>query len=402
MVAEKFKELMEKRYGSEKYSTFFSYSADNTKKSPGNVANAQATGTGGVTGSAITGDSYTVKVNGDGTTTINIYYTRNLYTLEFVLAREGTSGDLEIDIDTPGNFDNNSWKSTNSNFKDFKFADFADGVTAGGAQETEKTYGDLNVERIYRLTAAVGRDARSAVGRYGTKEIKTQSATYDCYVYTLTARFEANIASLWPTNNNLAAVYGEKKYISMGTDTASYYRKVVTSGSNQHNILNAYSTMDLNVVATGDSKDSWKATADNGDGTAAHQMIAYWNSGSKEYNYYFLYEVLDTSIKPEDPGVVAFWPSMLEGQGATGIADGTLIKTAADNYSHVYVFDNNCSIQNSTSDKNGQNQPARQGFTSQCKVIANGTGERTGGNIYFFYTRETYTLGPSSRCRRRP
>ena len=32
-----------------------------------------------------------MKVNGDGTTTINIYYTRNLYTLEFVLARQNNN-----------------------------------------------------------------------------------------------------------------------------------------------------------------------------------------------------------------------------------------------------------------------------------------------------------------------
>lgn len=391
VVAEKFKELMEKRYGSEAYNTFFSYSAENTKKSPGNVANAQATGTGNVTGSGITGDSYKVKVNGDGTTTINIYYTRNLYTLEFVLARVNPQNDnIQIATNTPGTFDNDGWVSTGRDFEDFTFTDFADGVTAGEPQGTEKTYGDLNVERIYRLTAAVGQDTRSAVGRYGTKEIKTQSATYDCYVYTLTARFEANIASLWPTVNNITAVYNNNtNYISMGTDTASYYRNVVTSGTPQHNILNVYSTMDLNVVATGDSKDSWQATPDAGTGAFAHRMIAYWANNAVEYHYYSLYEVLDTRIAYNDSGVKEFDPDKADGNEYD---EGQLVWWEDQNKKvRVYVYTTQYSKQYSSFQKSGQNQPSRQGFLSSGKDYA-GKDVKEASNIYFFYTRETYTL----------
>lgn len=263
-VSEGFNDLMRNRYGSDAYTTFFSYSSDQTKASPGNVANAQATGSGGVSGSTITEDSYTVRVNGDGTTTINIYYTRNQYTLEFVLARIN-GNTLQVANNTPGDFSSSGWNDAGN--VSFTFTDFTseDGVTAesGGGK-----YGDLSVQKTYRITEALDRDSRSAVGRYGTKYVEG----YKCYVYTLTARFEADISALWPTAENIAGTYGSYKYISMGTDENSYYRNVFAA-TDQKNILNVYSTMDLNVVAQGKEAGSWSASADKGSGTVAHQSI---------------------------------------------------------------------------------------------------------------------------------
>lgn len=376
VVTESFQELMSSRYGSVDYATFFSYSEADTKTSPGNVANAQVTGSGGVTDGAITENSFKVKVNGDGTTTINIYYTRNLYTLEFVLARRN-GNNLQVATNTPGSFGTSTWTSTNST--SFTFTDFeeADGVTTtnGG------NYGDLTVQKTYQITEAMNRDSRSAVGRYGTKTI----SGYTCYVYTLTARFEADISSLWPTVENIAGTYNNTyKYISMGTDEKSYYRKVTTSGIGQHNILNVYSTMDMNVVAAGSSKTNWNATADSGDGTAAHQMVAYWASGASEYHYYFLYEVLDTTVSVSDPNVTPFDPNTANN---SGYWDGQYVSWNGK----VYVYSSDSDTQYSTANRKGQNQPSHQGFTSAGKVYS-GNDSDMGGNIYFFYTRETYTL----------
>ena len=117
------------------------------------MANAQVTDSGGVTDGAITQDSYKVKVNGDGTTTINIYYTRNLYTLEFVLARQNNGNNNfrwpripRAPLTAPG------WKDTGNN--SFGFRDFNDGVTVTEASGGE-TYGGLTVQKTYRLTEAI-------------------------------------------------------------------------------------------------------------------------------------------------------------------------------------------------------------------------------------------------------
>lgn len=383
-----FETLISSHYGTDgDYTTFFSYSETNTKTSPGNVANAQVTGSGDVTEGAITGNSYTVKVNGDGTTTINIYYTRNLYTLEFVLARQN-GNNLQVANKTPGTFDDSGW--TDVGMSSFSFTDFAteDGVTTTNATVGE-TYGELQVEKTYQITEAINRDSRSAVGRYGTKTIFTgigwNQRNYTCYVYTLTARFEADISPLWPTVENIAGTYSNYTYISMGTDTNSYYRNVFTGTNIQKNILNVYSTMDLNVVAEGTTKTNWKATEDSGDGMVAHQMVAYWASGASEYHYYFLYEVLDATVSVSDRNMEIFYPGTAD---QYGYSDGQYVSWN----NRIYVYSTAYDIQFSTSTRSGQNQPSRQGFVSVGKRYYAGTDDTMGGNIYFFYTRETYIL----------
>lgn len=392
-----FSDLMESRYEDEAYATFFSYNDQQTKASPGNVANAQATDTGAVSQETITADSFNVKVSGDGTTTINIYYTRNLYTLEFVLARRNGSNQLQVAWRTNGSFAGTDTMWTTGVDGSLSFLDFGEDVTTQSESASEM-YGDLSVQKTYRLTDSLGVDDRSPVGRYGTKRISMVGTDYLCYVYTLTARFEADITALWPTAGNLTDKFTTTdannatqtyEYISVGTDKNSYYQKVFTEGSGQHNILNAYSTMDLNVVAMGN--ENWTATADTGDGEFAHRMVAYWYYSAKEYHYYFFYETVDASIKPQDPQVQEFSVFQMESPGATGYVQGSLLTTSADNYGHVYVYDENYSVQFSSSDKAGQNQPARQGFVSQFK-ISSGAGTDKGGNIYFFYTREEYKL----------
>lgn len=376
IVATGFQELIQQRYGDDQYATFFSYSSANTKTSPGNVANAQATDSGSVQEGAITQDQFRVKVNGDGSTTINVYYTRNLYTLEFVLGRShatlwGTQ--YEVATATPGTFGNSTWTTVSGAVT---FQDFQSGVdvsTPGG------TYGNLNVMKEYRITGSA-LDRRAPVGRYGTKSING----YNCYVYTLTARFEAEISTLWPTANNMTQRFNNISYISMGTDANSYYRVVFTSEIAQHNVLNVYSTMDYNILTVRSNASSpWTATADTGNGTVAHQMVAYWSGDAAEYHYYFLYEVLDTTLTP-GPGVSTFDPSKADqGQYEEG-------QTVSYN-GKVYVYTTSFSAQYSTSTKSGQNQPAKQGFSSEGKLYV-GNDEKANSNIYFFYARESYNL----------
>ena len=388
VVSDGFKTLISSHYGTDgDYTTFFSYSEANTKTSPGNVTNAQVTGSGDVTDGAITADSYKVKVNGDGTTTINIYYTRNLYTLEFVLARQNNNNsNFSLATDTPGSFSTSGWGGSETNIAQFVFEEFTDGVTA--TEVSGENYGGLTVQKIYRITEAMDRDSRSAVGRYGIKKLTdtegNDEGTYTCFVYTLTARFEADISSLWPTVENISGEYNSFNYISMGTDSGSYYRNVTTSSISQHNILNVYSTMDVNVVAKGTSATSWSATADSGNGTAAHQMVAYWASGASEYHYYFLYEVLDTTVSASAANVTPF---SADTANSSGYSNGQYVSYDGK----VYVYSSDYAIQYSTATKDGQNQPSRQGFASAGKSYS-GLGTTKGGAIYFFYTRETYTL----------
>lgn len=369
-----FSKLMKSRYGSEAYATFFYYNAQQTKASPGNVTNAQSTGSGNVSQGAITEDSFRVKVKGDGTTTINIYYSRNLYTLEFILARMDTFQKLQVATSTSGSFSTTTWTRVGGTFT---FTDFPKNVVT--TEVVSGQYGELNMEKTYRMTKYV-EDSRSPVGRYGTKTV----SGYSCYVYTLTARFEAEITDLWPTAANITGEYLGNQYISMGTDANSYYRNVFAG--NQKNILNAYSTMDMTVVAMKPSDSAtWSATSDAGDGNnVAHQMVAYWNTNASEYQYYFLYEVLDTTVTVNSVGVEAF---------NSENADNNLYTNGqyVSRNGCVYVYSTTPSVQYSTATPSGQNQPARQGFISKEKVYS-GKDVKRDCKIYFFYDRETYQL----------
>lgn len=398
VVSDGFGKLMQQRYGNEAYKTFFSYNPELTKSSPGNVADATETGTGTVTEGAIKDNSYVVKVKGDGTTTINVYYSRNLYTLEFVLGRENGTN-YEVATATPGSFsgaNGATWTTINDSIT---FSDFpSDRVQASNGSGT---YGNLNVQKVYQIASAVENgDTRAAIGRYGTKTIyDNNNKSYTCNVYTLTARFEADIAALWPTSANFPGSYNYN-YISMGTDAGSYYRNVFAT-KEQKNILAAYSSMDRNVVAAGTTKDSWTAQKDPGNGTVAHQMIAYWNNPAV-FDYYFLYETLDAGITSEDNEVEDFSIDKAERTVAGGTADVYTEGQLVSYEEVVYEFRTSDKlIQGSTSTKDGQNQPAKQGFVSAGKQYA-GNKDHKGAawnappgdrkNIYFFYSREDFTL----------
>lgn len=377
-VEDGFRELIRQRYQDLTYQDCFSYSKARTQTSPGNVANALATGTGAVQNGAITADTFRVVVNGDGTTSLNFYYTRNLYTLEFVVGRINPDNQrLWVATRTPGTFDTSGWEGTWTDAAQFRFQGFAarDQITATPAAYT---YGGLNVQTEYRLADAVASgDSRAATGRYGTRQI----GGFTCLVYTLTARFEAEVTRLWPTAQNIAGLWGGYAYVSMGSASDSYYRSTNTNS----NILNAYSTMDRDVIARGNPQDGWTATADPGDGTVAHQVIAYWAKDVYTYTYYFLYEALDTTLTPASNGVSPFDIAQAEnGQ----YQDGDLLSRNGK----VYVFSTETSTQKSSNTRQNQNQPARHGFVSQGKAFAGNGADNADSNIYFFYTRETYTL----------
>ena len=140
--------------------------------------------------------------------------------------------------------------------------------------------------------------------------------------------------------------------------------------------------MDVNVVAKGTSATSWSATADSGNGTAAHQMVAYWASGASEYHYYFLYEVLDTTVSASAANVTPF---SADTANSSGYSNGQYVSYDGK----VYVYSSDYAIQYSTATKDGQNQPSRQGFASAGKSYS-GLGTTKGGAIYFFYTREAH------------
>ncbi len=403
-IEDGFEAMIEARYGDASYADYFSYNETETRQSPGNVETAGKKPENSISEedgeSQIDGDSYKIEVAGDGTTIVNVYYDRNLYTLEFVIGNG--NGNVATETGNPNGTLHSNWERLGTN------------ITFGGfdasIEETDApagtSYGDMSVNKLYHIAEAVNRDSRSAVGRYGTKQIG--AATY--YVYTITARFEADISMLWPTTNVIGkGDGGNYSYVSMGPDMDSYYRNVFTDGISQHNILGAYSTMDSTVTMCQLDSGGYGSLNDNNrDGTITHQLVAYWNNGGN-FDYYFLYEILDTT---RDPSTVPEFDidkanytnnGEYDGNVTEGYSDGDLVSYNGK----IYKFTTTRTVQPSTNKCSGQNQPAKQGFENAGKEYyqKGGAGDNQEGvdadavtrrNIYFFYNRETYSLNISN------
>lgn len=366
VFTETFEEAIKNKYGKASYKQYFSFDPETTYRQESTSGHA----TGHVSGREL---HYEVKAN--GSTTINVYYKRNLYTLQFVIQRK-MGAQWHVAKETNGTLTSNTWHGLgtgNTVFKDFESS------KVQKMKEVTETFGDARITQEYRLTDAVNRnDTRAAVGRYGTI---TMSGSL-CSVYYLTARFEAEIAELWPTLENikLGAFHYDQpyQYISMGTNKESAYFQ--TPGRSNKNILSRYSTMDTEIV----NNQRGIAVSDNGGkADVTHQMYSYWaNSNIKTYQYHFLYEVLDTSLDPNQYEAFDVYNPGMERK---------IVRWRAKNTDpwKLYVYQPAWEPQNSKNTINKQNQPAKYGYESAGSAFINNTTAR---DVYFFYNRKEYNL----------
>lgn len=374
-------------FSTDDYAQFFSYNEQRTQQSPGNISLAEESGET-VSGGQL-GGAFTVTVGADGTTSINVYYSRNLYSIDFVLGRFNGST-TEVSVNTTGSIGGSTWESLSGGIAGYNVdgLEAVTGVSSVGWDEDPTVFRSSNAED------------RSPIGRYGTKTIVEGDDSYTCIVYQLTAKFEASVDEFWPTLDRvqMGNVSAWKRYVSDSPANGSYYRDVLTAGSDQHNILNVYGTMDEKVLLTSDGNDGYRALAGDEQGsTVAHTMVAYWsndeghNDNMTAYRYYFLYETLDTSLTPSTTGVESF---DVKKANSGGYEEGRLVSYGGK----VYAFTCQSSAQLSTFGQSGQNQPSLKGFTSAGKMYketnaSDGRPENDSEkNIYFFYSRDTYTL----------
>lgn len=356
------------------YTQFFSYNQQRTQQSPGNISLAEESGNSVSNGQL--GSTFTVTVGADGTTSINVYYSRNLYSVDFILSKRSGQFD-QVSNHTDISLGAATWTDKNESGK--KVISFA----ADGLKEVSGVpASDDWVDTPMTLREENTTDARSPIGRFGEKKIG--SNTYA--VYQITAKFEASVDDFWPTLDRVQTEgSGQWSYVSEGTDGDSYYRNVTGA---QSNILNVYGTFDENILLLAQTSqgNSYAATpCDESGNNVTHTMVAYWAKSATEYKYYFLYEVLDTSVTPGSPEVEAFEASKANDGD---YKDGQLVSYG----DKVYEFTGQPSTQLSTASQDGQNQPSLKGFVSVAKAFeANGDSDDQ-KNIYFFYSRDTYTL----------
>lgn len=338
-------------------------------------------------------------VRADGTTVVNVLYSRNWYTLEFVLGRHSWRNSYQCAIGTNGGFEDCNWTGSGGN--DFPTI-YYDNSKIDTVETSDGTYYKLK-NGTYSID---GLRYRSAYGYYTTEQY---IGGYICATYYICAKYESDISDLWIANGNSISLtdptgdvnsqdYGgfttRYKYVSLGPDSGTKYR-ADHIGRNM-NVLNVYATMSDEILYDDSGGANMLTTRigytpsrnvndviNSSSFIVNHRFVAYWATPST-YNYYFAYEVLDGNINEADYTLNSL--STAGDEVYTNYQLGDIIYiTSEEKY---YIIDST-TIQFTTAAVSNQNQPARQGFTSEGKAYYAQNSDR---NIYFFYNRNVYDI----------
>lgn len=318
-----------------------------------------------------------VEISADGTTVINIYYSRNVYTLEFVLARQSNSWwdnyPYQVASATGGAFDAASWSNT-----------------AGSSDFPTITVSDNNViaeNKGNYIKYTLNNSDNSAYGIYTTNHTING---YNVAVYYIVAKYGADISKLWLVNGGNLSVnesYNNLDYVSFGTDANSQY---YYNHSNK-NILSSYSTMNNDLLLKSDGTAMGTVAGYRYDVNQAndvsHRMVSYWywTGNISKYTYYYLYETPDSTARTPDYTVNG---ANIISQGGSPISTiYTLNSVVQDISNDTYYAVTESNSQNSTNTVQNQNQPVKTGYSSRGKLYV--TNNRY---VYFFYDRNRYEI----------
>lgn len=177
-----------------------------------------------------------VEVEGDGSSVINVYYSRKVYEIRYLYARSYKSGQQTR----------------------YQIATLTGDGTVGGTQQT-------SVSAVPSITDSHFSPQTEKIGDY----------TY--YYISIRAEYGANIEAMWPA----AAIgdIGNYKWGSWAAEKGTGYR---TKYGNEHaNIVGAYPVMSADMIK-------------NPNDSVAQRMTAWWgsNQGIAYHAYHIYYQVL--------------------------------------------------------------------------------------------------------------
>lgn len=268
---------------------------------------------------------------GDGSTVINLGYTRNSYTLVFHIGRVGDgSGGL-----------NQGWHY----------------VSAGG----NSTSSDPNdwTSGYLRWTAGA-KDKGITMGgvKYTTEN-----------PYVITAKYDSYISDLWPvaTDANSDVVNGNRLF-TWGTHHESPYYAVHFveaggPGKGNANIIGVYPAMSSELIINPE------------DPSVAHHLTAYWNSQNGSKRHHFMFEsVAGTKGDPQPFERFAdLSPVTTQGEGGLSEVSG------------LSFYEHGSMTVRTGAAAARQNAPAFSNVTYRY-------GCHSGDDVYFFYTYDDHTL----------
>lgn len=225
---------------------------------------------------------------GDGSTVINIGYTRNEYTLVFHLGRINSLGWPQISYRTDSTAENDptDWQSSHSWIP----------VTDSSVIMNDQ-------------------------------EFSISNHSQDCY--QITAKYGAYISDKWPDTSQTTA--GMYKLFTWATHAASDYYK---THSNK-NIIGTYATMSQELIIR--PKDP----------SIAHHLVAYWSTSDAELTHHYMFEAVKGTegeavpfSQYEDYGFVSGDESKVQGLSFYEYSSTTVRTTAPATQQNAPEFSN--------------------------------------------------------------
>ncbi len=326
-------------------------------------------------------------VNGDGSSTLIVYYDRNVYTLRFVYARTYTQSadDVRWNI-----MCGNTLFSNNDSDADYKTKIYGNAVN--WTSKTDPPFEFLpELKNKFRTEDEQNDSVKS--GLY-TGSYIFGNITHTRYQYIdLRAKYGQDISELWPDNisdQELNAAYSNEyhdyRFISWGTECGTPYN---ISHTNK-NIKGIYSEMD-NVMVP--EKNAGKYFQSGKEIEPAQVFVAYWYYGStgpyaiRDYKYEIYFS--QTSLDIENSKDSVYY----DGKYVAKSGNGDYSKNGKEQgYAGNYVLQDTISLLStdpilSQSILNFKGMEYGEGG-ELVGMDTSGATDAAGGTIKYFYKRQ--------------
>ena len=200
-----------------------------------------------------------ITVDGDGTTVVNVYYSRNEYTIWFVYTRKLGNNYYFASTTGCGTYNN---KNHSDSYHE---------STINGNKPAKK---EINWSYSSKEKPVVAEGLTT-----GTFTETDGTAKYEYYYISLTAEYGANLEDVWPAAP-LAKVGNKYDFGSWAVQCGSNYR--IKYGNEHSNIVGAYPVMSSDLIMDPANKH-------------AQTMVAWWgDTGAKvsAHTYHIYFEAL--------------------------------------------------------------------------------------------------------------
>lgn len=301
-------------------------------------------------------------VSGDGTTVINLGFSRNEYTLVFHLGQSGWGEWVQERV--WGWRDGWLWTQGYQWRYYYRFS-----ISTGGNSNTSDTgnwtAGYTWTDDSVRLAEETwSPDSQPMPGYTPDPPITmTVGESGPYYVggepYTITAKYGAYISNLWPLSTECVDSEGSGYYLfTWGTHARSPYYQT----HDNRNIIGVYPTMSADLIIDPENPDT------------AHHLTGYWQGTDMVLTHHYMFEAVPGTGQAGTPfSASGTSPVIIQGQDGIDAVSGK----------NFYEYD---SIRvRTTAGGERQNAPEFGNLVYQY-------GCYSGDNVYFYYTYTDYTV----------